>query len=303
MLVLDRGLEPPLPCGNMNLNHARLPIPPIEHTQKSSQISSQPTAQNHQSCRIMSHPTMQPLEPESSHKAEQQTLEPQNANKAGDSQDAEKPGEQVSVTNPSQAEHESIQRLTNFLCDRVFLAGRPSGVEEWATCWRIAKRIRQGFIKMERIKLTTPEYPAPEVLREIPKAWGGASNESLNHLWLKYVAMASAKRVNPKAEYERFYGPCLGDVVTPEFVIECGDTDPGRVECIYDKPMFFISLPYCEQIRNRRLHAFMFSMTEAGLDQCFMSPWRTREASWLKYCNEVFAPMWAAAKPQAKENS
>jgi formate dehydrogenase subunit delta len=27
-LVRMRGLEPPLPCENMNLNHARLPIPP-----------------------------------------------------------------------------------------------------------------------------------------------------------------------------------------------------------------------------------------------------------------------------------
>lgn len=28
MMVRTRGLEPPLPCGNMNLNHARLPVPP-----------------------------------------------------------------------------------------------------------------------------------------------------------------------------------------------------------------------------------------------------------------------------------
>ena len=30
-LVRMRGLEPPLPCENMDLNHARLPIPPHPH--------------------------------------------------------------------------------------------------------------------------------------------------------------------------------------------------------------------------------------------------------------------------------
>ena len=27
-MVRTRGIEPPRPCGHMNLNHARLPIPP-----------------------------------------------------------------------------------------------------------------------------------------------------------------------------------------------------------------------------------------------------------------------------------
>ena len=31
LLVRIRGLEPPLPCENMDLNHARLPIPPYPH--------------------------------------------------------------------------------------------------------------------------------------------------------------------------------------------------------------------------------------------------------------------------------
>ena len=26
-----KGLEPPRPCGHMDLNHARLPIPPLRH--------------------------------------------------------------------------------------------------------------------------------------------------------------------------------------------------------------------------------------------------------------------------------
>src|SRR3954470_13667686 len=30
-MVRIRGLEPPLPCENMDLNHARLPIPPYPH--------------------------------------------------------------------------------------------------------------------------------------------------------------------------------------------------------------------------------------------------------------------------------
>jgi hypothetical protein len=30
-VVRMRGLEPPLPCENMDLNHARLPIPPHPH--------------------------------------------------------------------------------------------------------------------------------------------------------------------------------------------------------------------------------------------------------------------------------
>ena len=32
--VRKRGLEPPRPCGHMNLNHARLPIPPLPHDKK-----------------------------------------------------------------------------------------------------------------------------------------------------------------------------------------------------------------------------------------------------------------------------
>src|SRR5208283_1667382 len=30
-LVPKKGLEPPHPCGYMDLNHARLPIPPLRH--------------------------------------------------------------------------------------------------------------------------------------------------------------------------------------------------------------------------------------------------------------------------------
>ncbi len=30
-LVTERGLEPPLPCENCDLNAARLPIPPFGH--------------------------------------------------------------------------------------------------------------------------------------------------------------------------------------------------------------------------------------------------------------------------------
>jgi hypothetical protein len=29
--VPKKGLEPPHPCGYMDLNHARLPIPPLRH--------------------------------------------------------------------------------------------------------------------------------------------------------------------------------------------------------------------------------------------------------------------------------
>src|SRR5271165_3784016 len=31
LLVPKKGLEPPHPCGYMDLNHARLPIPPLRH--------------------------------------------------------------------------------------------------------------------------------------------------------------------------------------------------------------------------------------------------------------------------------
>ena len=30
-LVPKKGLEPPRPCGHMDLNHARLPVPPLRH--------------------------------------------------------------------------------------------------------------------------------------------------------------------------------------------------------------------------------------------------------------------------------
>ena len=30
-MVPKKGLEPPHPCGYMDLNHARLPIPPLRH--------------------------------------------------------------------------------------------------------------------------------------------------------------------------------------------------------------------------------------------------------------------------------
>ena len=38
-LVRMRGLEPPLPCENMDLNHARLPIPPHPHCRWASLFS------------------------------------------------------------------------------------------------------------------------------------------------------------------------------------------------------------------------------------------------------------------------
>ena len=33
MLVPKKGLEPPHPCEYMDLNHARLPIPPLRHSE------------------------------------------------------------------------------------------------------------------------------------------------------------------------------------------------------------------------------------------------------------------------------
>ena len=30
-MVPKKGLEPPHPCGYVDLNHARLPIPPLRH--------------------------------------------------------------------------------------------------------------------------------------------------------------------------------------------------------------------------------------------------------------------------------
>ncbi len=39
-LVPQKGLEPPLPCENMDLNHARLPIPPLRHAGESPAASA-----------------------------------------------------------------------------------------------------------------------------------------------------------------------------------------------------------------------------------------------------------------------
>src|SRR6516162_9305074 len=39
-LVPKKGLEPPHPCGYMDLNHARLPIPPLRRTKRTSQTAT-----------------------------------------------------------------------------------------------------------------------------------------------------------------------------------------------------------------------------------------------------------------------
>ena len=39
-LVPKKGLEPPHPCGYMDLNHARLPIPPLRHGEIQREIGS-----------------------------------------------------------------------------------------------------------------------------------------------------------------------------------------------------------------------------------------------------------------------
>src|SRR5215472_15846533 len=36
-MVPKKGLEPPHPCGYMDLNHARLPIPPLRRGKRTSQ--------------------------------------------------------------------------------------------------------------------------------------------------------------------------------------------------------------------------------------------------------------------------
>ena len=38
-MVPKKGLEPPHPCGYMDLNHARLPIPPLRHGKAASEHS------------------------------------------------------------------------------------------------------------------------------------------------------------------------------------------------------------------------------------------------------------------------
>ena len=39
VLVPKKGLEPPHPCEYMDLNHARLPIPPLRHKRLAGRIS------------------------------------------------------------------------------------------------------------------------------------------------------------------------------------------------------------------------------------------------------------------------
>src|SRR5271165_7479994 len=39
-LVPKKGLEPPHPCGYMDLNHARLPIPPLRHGMERAAIAT-----------------------------------------------------------------------------------------------------------------------------------------------------------------------------------------------------------------------------------------------------------------------
>ena len=38
LLVPKKGLEPPHPCEYMDLNHARLPIPPLRHGTQVRQV-------------------------------------------------------------------------------------------------------------------------------------------------------------------------------------------------------------------------------------------------------------------------
>ena len=41
-LVPKKGLEPPRPCGHMDLNHARLPIPPLRRVMElNSQLAAE----------------------------------------------------------------------------------------------------------------------------------------------------------------------------------------------------------------------------------------------------------------------
>ena len=40
LLVPKKGLEPPHPCGYMDLNHARLPIPPLRRGKRTSRYAT-----------------------------------------------------------------------------------------------------------------------------------------------------------------------------------------------------------------------------------------------------------------------
>lgn len=101
-MVRIRGLEPPHPCEYCNLNAARLPIPPYPHSLNSSQNSSHPTATKHQNGLILGHPTMHTLEPESSSKTKQQTLEAGNAHKDGGALDGRSSSVLANFTKASQ---------------------------------------------------------------------------------------------------------------------------------------------------------------------------------------------------------
>src|SRR5271157_41819 len=46
ILVPKKGLEPPHPCGYMDLNHARLPIPPLRHGWKRVRHSTRCSGSN-----------------------------------------------------------------------------------------------------------------------------------------------------------------------------------------------------------------------------------------------------------------
>src|ERR1700733_9267453 len=43
-MVPKKGLEPPHPCEYVDLNHARLPIPPLRHGTSSSAVFAEPAA-------------------------------------------------------------------------------------------------------------------------------------------------------------------------------------------------------------------------------------------------------------------
>ena len=52
-MVPKKGLEPPRPCGHMDLNHARLPIPPLRQVTTAARWSRETTFQERITSNIL----------------------------------------------------------------------------------------------------------------------------------------------------------------------------------------------------------------------------------------------------------
>jgi hypothetical protein len=150
----------------------------------------------------------------------------------------------------------------------VFKSSAPERIADQSKCRRIIRRTKDGQMIIRRALV--PFRPMPVKHTREWFQWvqmvTTRGNESNEHVELKHAAYCWLRSLGSEAVgFEKRYSRGRADVVSADFdvIVECGNTDPVRAECVLKEHRLFVALPF-GPYGDGYAEAYLFSGTNSG---------------------------------------